>query len=382
MKVLTVTHKYPPSIGGMQKQSFELIKGMSAKTELSTLIFDNSYPKIFFFISIIPRIIFRLIQDPAINIIHANDGLMAIIISPIMLFTNRKVVVTIHGLDVVFPIFLYQLWVRKVLSKFDLVITVSNETRLECISRGVPAEKVIFVPNGFDPVKKINNGLWKKNNLGIPESKKILLAVGRPIKRKGFSWFALNVMPLLGNDALFVIVGPREKHLNTIRILDKILPNKLFNLICLFVGLSLDEYEIDQAIKNESLATKVLFLGKLPQDQLDELRSNADIYVMPNIAVKGDYEGFGLVALEAVSAGTLCLAANVDGIPSAIQDDINGILLPAKDPVSWANKINYLLENPSVLSELTAKYNENLLNSATNWEYMCNQYLDLFKKIS
>jgi len=382
MKVLTVTHKYPPSIGGMQKQSFELINGLTKKTVVSPLIFDNSYPKFLFLFLVIPRIIIRCLKDPSINIIHANDGLMALVISPIMLFTKRKLAVTIHGLDVVFPFYLYQLWVRKVLSKFDLIITVSNETRNECILRGVPAEKVFFVPNGFDSVKKISQSKWNSEELGIPKNKKILLAVGRLIKRKGFSWFALNVMPLTDKNALFVIVGPREKHLKMIRILDKILPYKFFNLICLFIGLSLDEYEIDQAMDKEILKDKVLFLGKLPQDQLDELRSNADIYVMPNIRVKGDYEGFGLVALESVSAGTLCIAADVDGIPSAIQDNFNGIILPAQAAEVWAKQINDLLANPSKLIELTERFNKNLIASATNWDHMCERYIQLFKQIS
>lgn len=40
-----------------------------------------------------------------------------------------------------------------------------------------------------------------------PEDDKIVLAIGRPIRRKGFSWFAENVMPLLGADYKFLHIG-------------------------------------------------------------------------------------------------------------------------------------------------------------------------------
>ncbi|MDR1601380.1 MAG: glycosyltransferase [Tannerella sp.] len=53
-----------------------------------------------------------------------------------------------------------------------------------------------------------------------------------------------------------------------------------------------------------------------------------DAFLMPNIPVEGDMEGFGLVCLEASACGTLVFAADIDGIPDAVRNGKNGFLLP------------------------------------------------------
>lgn len=57
-------------------------------------------------------------------------------------------------------------------------------------------------------------------------------------------------------------------------------------------------------------------------------------------------EGFGLVCLEACQAGTLVLAADIDGIPQAIQHQKNGLLLSPQDADAWIQLINSLHHNP------------------------------------
>jgi len=374
MKILAVTHKYPPSIGGMQKQSYELINGLSREMVVESLIYSDKYPKLLFFLSIIPRIIFRFLKDRNISVIHANDGLMALIISPICFLLPVKMAVTIHGLDVVFPNYFYQLWVKHILSKYDCIVTVSHETKQECVKRGIPEDKTVCILNGFDPIVLKSDSGVASSKMETEKSNPILLAIGRPIKRKGFSWFAKNVLPYLKHDAELVIVGPREKHPKLIRFLDKCLPESLFNQLCLSIGLSLDEYELDKIINSNKLKGRIRFLGKLPQDELDALRQKAAMFVMPNIVVSGDYEGFGLVALEAVSTGLLCLASNADGIPSAIQDHQNGLMLESGDVNAWINTVNSLLDDPAQRENLAKQFQENLQSTSLSWQKMCDQY--------
>ena len=48
MEVLFITHKYPPSIGGMEKQSYELINGFAKIHKVHTLVYDNESSKVKF----------------------------------------------------------------------------------------------------------------------------------------------------------------------------------------------------------------------------------------------------------------------------------------------------------------------------------------------
>ena len=150
-KVLFVTHKYPPSIGGMQKQSFELTENYKKIEDCEVIAFKSNYPIWMFFFLIIPRVFVCLLRKPEIKIIHGNDGLMGLFLTPFLL-TRRKMFVTIHGLDIVYGISIYQWWIRNFLKRFDGVITVSKETRIECISRGLNPNKVHFIPNAVDSI--------------------------------------------------------------------------------------------------------------------------------------------------------------------------------------------------------------------------------------
>src|SRR5690606_17592950 len=66
-------------------------------------------------------------------------------------------------------------------------------------------------------------------------------------------------------------------------------------------------------------------------------------FVMPNIVVPGDVEGFGLVALEAASRGLPVVAADLEGIPEAIRDGRNGYLVPPEDVAAWTKTLHSLL---------------------------------------
>ena len=59
-------------------------------------------------------------------------------------------------------------------------------------------------------------------------------------------------------------------------------------------------------------------IGEVSDDMLAAAYRSADVMVMPNIPVRGDMEGFGLVALEAAAAGLPVVASRIEGITDAI----------------------------------------------------------------
>jgi hypothetical protein len=77
MEILFVTHKYPPSIGGMEKQSFELINGMKRYAKVHAIIYDGRESRFRFFLTLRSKIIQACRSHPGISIIHFNDGLIA-----------------------------------------------------------------------------------------------------------------------------------------------------------------------------------------------------------------------------------------------------------------------------------------------------------------
>src|SRR5690606_29098600 len=125
------------------------------------------------------------------------------------------------------------------------------------------------------------------------------------IARKGVFWFVEKALP--------EIIKKRK------------------DVAYLVSGSGPDQDAIAQTIEKHGLKNYVFLLGRTSDETLSNLYNVADAFIMPNIRVKGDLEGFGLVALEAASCGTPVVASNIEGIKDAIMDGKNGFLVKDKD---------------------------------------------------
>ena len=76
-------------------------------------------------------------------------------------------------------------------------------------------------------------------------------------------------------------------------------------------------------LAHEHLPGRVLFLGKIPREDMYRYYSAADVFVFPGIR-----ESLGLVFLEAQSCGLPVIAFNNAGVPEAVQDGKTGLLAP------------------------------------------------------
>jgi len=82
----------------------------------------------------------------------------------------------------------------------------------------------------------------------------------------------------------------------------------------------------------------------------------ADISVMPNIRVRGDMEGFGLVAVESACSGALVIAAALEGIRDAVIDGETGILVEPERAEGYVEVIRELARDRDRLTTLAARY--------------------------
>lgn len=386
MEILFISHKYPPSIGGMEKQSYELVTCTEKHHKVHKVLLDKSKENVVqFFWKLKSRVKKVLNENPNIEIIHLNDGLMGYFAFWLQDYTNIPVVVTFHGLDIVFPNKWFQNKVVPRFRKFDAFISVSEATTDECIKREFAKDRMYTVPNGVDhelatlEVDEIKIKENFKNKYGIDlDQRKVITSLGRPVKRKGFSWFLEHVVPSLDEDALFIMIGPRSKSKKK-PLWKKILPEKWVFEINLFLGAISDEEYIMELMQRPEIKSKAIETGAIPFDEVMGLLGIADLFVMPNVKVEGDAEGFGLVALEASLRGTPVLASNMEGITEAIKDNKNGYLLPSADANVWIDKINTLL-NQEDLSKLGKRFRQFTLDTFS-WDKMVKGYVEVFEKV-
>jgi len=203
-----------------------------------------------------------------------------------------------HGLDVVAANPVYQAAVRRLRDRIDVVMPVSRATGDELIARGWPRGKVAVVPNGVDLDRFEGRASARTEVCGVqiagapplPEDAFLLVAVGRQVRRKGFAWFIDDVMPKLPENVFLWLAGDGPEHDN-----------------------------IAAAIERNGLERRVRCLGRISEAELAELYRRGQMFVMPNIVVPGDMEGFGVVMLEAGACGLPTLAADLEGIRDVIR---------------------------------------------------------------
>ena len=326
MKILYITRKYPPSVGGMQRQSFELAKALSGKAEVEVIAWGHSQAFLPFFIFYALLKSAYLIPAKKIEIVHVGDALLSPLGHLLKSIFGIRAVATAHGLDVTFPNRAYQAVVIPSMRKLDFAICVSNSTMEECIKRGVSAERATVIPNGISANADIFHEkagellLQKHPEIGNSE---MLLTVGRLVKRKGVEWFAREVMPMLDRKIIYAVVGEGG-----------------------------ERGKIENSIKEKKLEGRVLLMGKVSEEELSWLYSRAKIFVMPNISVEGDMEGFGIVALEASMHSLPVVASGMEGIKDAVANGKNGWLVKPMDRKEFYEKITWLLENEAERAKL------------------------------
>src|SRR5437867_1040658 len=198
MKLLYITRKYPPMVGGMEQLSFALAKEFSQQVHTTLITWGKSQKYLPYFICIAFFKALYLIPRKKIDHLHIGDGLL----SPLGLLLKKifgiKTTITIAGLDITFTFPGYQFIIPKCIARMDKVICISNATLKECIKRGIPKEKCIMIPCGVYPealsVQADRSDLEQILGKKIA-SKKVMITVGRLVKRKGVYWFVQHVFP-------------------------------------------------------------------------------------------------------------------------------------------------------------------------------------------
>ncbi|MCK6541800.1 glycosyltransferase family 4 protein [bacterium] len=335
IRLFFVSHSIPPTndllenIGGMQRASLQLLEALRNEVHFNVLPFllMSSWRFIhiqtaFFLIKLIFRLPIAIRRQRPEIVLFSS-----MVTAAVMLFIKKKgsspkYVAIAHGRDVTLPNPLYQIILKCVFKKLDGVIAVSSATKASCMACGLSSDQVVVIPNaippGYDtlpiPPKTIADFLFQNHH--IPrEARPVLLTVGRLVLRKGHAWFIEHVLQRLDHDVIYLIVGDGPEY-DTIR----------------------------QTIARSPKRHTIALLGKMPEDWLLGLYEYADIFVMPNISVPGDIEGFGIVLLEANRAGLPAVVTDIEGITDVVTDGLNGYRVKQNDAAGFANKIDSLLK--------------------------------------
>lgn len=175
-------------------------------------------------------------------------------------------------------------WVERALSRFtDAIVCISEHEQRTAVSCGLPPDKIRVVLNGVSaerPERAHVSFSWL-------EGRKRLLFVGRFDRQKGVDVLT-QALHALGDEVSAIVAG----------------------------GAVLADGERVQFPRNTQC------LGWLSPGQLETLFDSADFLVVPS-----RWEGFGLIATEAMRAGLAVVASRVGGLPEIVIDGVTGRLV-------------------------------------------------------
>jgi glycosyltransferase involved in cell wall biosynthesis len=113
----------------------------------------------------------------------------------------------------------------------------------------------------------------------------------------------------------------------------------------------------------------VKILGEVDEHTKESLYREATIFLMPNIAVPGDMEGFGLVCVEAAARGLPVVAAKLEGIQDAVIDGVTGTFFFTEDASDALRAIDMALSEPWDTAAMVAACGERYASSVMASRY-------------
>ena len=105
------------------------------------------------------------------------------------------------------------------------------------------------------------------------------------------------------------------------------------------------ERHVEQAIRRHRLEQRVRLLGVLTGDAKFRSFATADVFCFPTFFPS---ETFSVVLVEALSFGLPVVTTDWRGIPSIVEDGRSGFVVPIKDEVAVADRLQELIEDPAL----------------------------------
>ena len=253
------------------------------------------------------------------------EGLVAWIMARLL---RKPLVVYCHGEELTTwgrgRKFRTMLWVYR---HADANIANSEYTLEEMVKLGVRRETITLIYPGveterFRPDLPCDD---LKQTIGLQTGQKLILSVGRLVRRKGFDQ-VIQAMPELvkqGIDAHYALIGIGEDW----------------------------DYLSDLA-KELGVSQRLHLLGHVSPEDLPRWYNACDVFVMANREINGDTEGFGMVFLEAAACGKPAIAGDAGGTGAAVVDGVTGYRVDGTNLSVLTSTLSSLLSDANLAARL------------------------------
>jgi len=238
------------------------------------------------------------------TIVHCGRGLPEGLSATL---SRRRFVCWTHGEELGYASTSRELtWLLpRVYARALAVLANSHNSASLLQSWGLSPDRITVIHPGVDPQRfrpEADPGDWRLRF--APKGEVLLVSVGRLQRRKGHDLVLTALARWRDTDPMvhYLIAGDGDYR-----------------------------HVLEQQVRDAALGDRVTFVGAIADAALPGLYAAADVFVMPNRSDGVDFEGFGIVFLEAAASGLPCIAGNSGGAPEAIEDGQTGCLVSGND---------------------------------------------------
>jgi glycosyltransferase involved in cell wall biosynthesis len=237
----------------------------------------------------------------------------------------------------------------------DLVVTLGEAMRDEIVARGVPAEKVLIVPNAVSEefLRPLPDAAKLRQELGIAPNEHVVGVVSSLVPHEG---------------------------IGTLLEATQLLRERGTKVRALIVGDGPERAALQRQAADLGLGQAAIFTGRVPAAKVREFHAVLDVFVVPRTPDRVCQLVTPLKPVEAMASGLCVVTSEVKALAEIIKPDVTGALTIPQDPVALADTLEPLICSPDIRRKLGDNAREWVARDRT-WVHNAARYRDAYARL-
>jgi glycosyltransferase involved in cell wall biosynthesis len=237
----------------------------------------------------------------------------------------------------------------------DLVVTLGEAMRDEIVARGVPAGKVLIVPNAVSEefLQPLPDAAALRKELGVKPREHVVGVVSSLVPHEG---------------------------IGTLLEAARLLKDRGLPLRVLIVGDGPERAALQRQAAGLGLGEAAIFTGHVPAAKVREFHALLDVFVVPRTPDRVCQLVTPLKPVEAMASGLCVVASDVRALAEIIKPDVTGALTIPQDPLALADSLELLVSSPDMRRKLGDNAREWVARDRT-WAHNAARYRDAYARL-
>jgi glycosyltransferase involved in cell wall biosynthesis len=237
----------------------------------------------------------------------------------------------------------------------DLVVTLGEAMREEIVARGVPAEKVLIVPNAVSEefLRPLPDAAALRKELGIKPDEHVVGVVSSLVPHEG---------------------------IGTLLQATRLLKDRGLPVRALIVGDGPERAALQRQAADLGLSEAAIFTGRVPATKVREFHALLDVFVVPRTPDRVCQLVTPLKPVEAMASGLCVVTSEVKALAEIIKPDVTGALTIPEDPMALADTLELLVGSPDIRRKLGEGAREWVARDRT-WARNAARYRDAYARL-